>query len=65
MTLLRILDYAVPIDETDSEQVINEKKLKRAVLSEMIESYKRGEIMNFDPMCISADIEELIKKYLN
>ena len=65
MTLLRILDYAVPIDETDSEQVINEKKLKRAVLSEMIESYKRGEIMNFDPLCISADIEELIKKYLN
>ena len=64
MTLEKILDYAVPLLDSDSEEEKMNKIIKRARLSEMIEAYKRGEVVDFDPL-ISVDIEELIKKYLN
>jgi hypothetical protein len=65
MTLEKILDYAVPFSDSDTINETQDKVRKRKILGEMIEAYKKGEILNFDPMCISADIEELLKKYMN
>lgn len=65
MTLERILDYAIPVLDTDSDEQKELKLKRRSILSEMVEQYKRGEIVNFAPMNISADIEEIIKKLGN
>lgn len=67
MQILEILNYAFPYTPEDLRCKIKmqKKKLQRERLKEMIEAYKNGEIIKFDPLCVSIDIDELMKRFEN
>lgn len=67
MQINEILNYAFPFTPEDlrCSMKMAKKKLKRERLKEMIEAYKNGEIIKFDPLCIGVDIEELMKRFEN
>jgi hypothetical protein len=67
MTIEEILNYAFPYtddDLTDQEKCY-QKTLKRGRLRQMCDQYKNGEIVNFNALTISVDIEEIMKMINN
>jgi hypothetical protein len=67
MQIEEILNYAFPYTSEDlanPEQHL-QKTYKRERLRIMVDRYKHGEIINFDPLNISVDIEELLKRINN
>src|SRR5262245_46023183 len=67
MQIEEILNYAFPYTDEDlqSQEKTYEKTLKRERLRIMVERYKHGEIVNFDALKISVDIEEVLKRIKN
>lgn len=67
MTIDEILNYAFPYTSEDltSKAKHYEKTLKRERLRQMVEQYKNGEIINYDGLNISVDIQEIIKMINN
>ncbi len=67
MTIKKILDYALPITRDDLKCSIKlqKKNWQRERLKAMIEAYKNGEIVNFEPLKLSADIEPILQKLRN
>jgi len=67
MTVRQILDFALPYTAEESRCGMKKalKSKARIKLAEMIESYKRGDVVNWDAMQLSVDIEEIVKAKLN
>ncbi len=64
MNIEEILDYAFPITPEDRGCRIKmqKKTAQRERLRLMIERYKNGDIVHFEPLCIKVDMEEIMKK---
>ena len=67
MQIDEILNYAFPIESGDYEShgKMYAKTLKRERLRIMVERYKNGDIVNFDGLQISVDMEEILKRINN
>lgn len=67
MTLEKILNYALPLTTEISRCRYKHQRWKqrREILMKMIEAYKNGEIINFEPLKLSVDLNELMKKIEN
>ena len=62
-----ILDYAFPITAEDRgcKMKMQKKMAQREKLRLMVDRYRNGEIVKFEPLCIGIDIEELMKRFNN
>lgn len=67
MTIEKILNYAMPLtsDIRRCKYKYQCWEIKRNVLRGMIEAYKNGEIVDFEPMKLSFDLDEFMKKLNN
>jgi|GEM_PF-6265986 hypothetical protein len=67
MQIEEILNYAFPYTDEDllSDELKFEKTVKRSRLRLMIERYKNGDIVNFDALKISVDMDEIMKRINN
>jgi hypothetical protein len=67
MTIAQILDYALPYSAEELRCGIKkaQKGKARIKLAAMIEAYKRGDIVNWNALSLSVDIEEIVKAKLN
>jgi hypothetical protein len=67
MQIEEILNYAFPYTDEDllSPELKQEKTFKREKLRLMVDRYKHGDIVNFDVLNISVDIEEILKRINN
>ncbi|MEP6595895.1 MAG: hypothetical protein ABJA71_08100 [Ginsengibacter sp.] len=67
MTVEKILNYALPLTSEINNCRYKKQRWqqRRDILKGMIEAYKNGEIVNFEPMKLSVDIDELMKKLNN
>lgn len=67
MTINKILDYALPITQEDKKCSVKmqKKQWQRERLTKMIVDYKNGEIVNFEPLKISVDMEPILQKLRN
>lgn len=67
MQIEEILNYAFPF--TDEDLTCNYKKqqkmYQREKLRLMVDRYKHGDIVNFDALHISVDVEEILKRINN
>jgi ribosomal protein L21E len=67
MQIEQILNYCFPFTDEDltDDQKKQEKTFKRDRLRRMVDQYKHGDIVNFDALNISVDIEEILKRFEN
>jgi hypothetical protein len=65
MNIKKILDEVYPITAKQRNCRFEMQKLqyKRDKLTEMIEAYKRGDVVNFEPLKISIDLSAILEKY--
>lgn len=67
MTIEEILDYALPIKKTDlsCKNRLAAKEYRREKLRKMIEAYKNGEIVSFEPLKLKVDLTPILQKLNN
>ncbi len=67
MQIEEILNYAFPYtsDDYEDSEKMHEKTVKRCRLRLMVERYKNGDIVNFDALKISVDMDEIMKRINN
>lgn len=67
MTINQILNYAYPYTAKQRKCNIEREKwkYKRKKLQDMIEAYKRGDVVNFEPLRISIDLKSVLGKLNN
>jgi hypothetical protein len=67
MQIEEILNFAFPYTAEDLLNIEQhlQKTLKREQLRQMVDRYKHGDIVNFDALNISVDIEEILKRINN
>lgn len=67
MTALEIADYAMPVTSKERNCSFRMQQLqaRREKLMQMIEQYRRGDIVTWDALRLSIDIERILKEKLN
>jgi len=67
MNINEILDFAFPVTPEHKKCKIELQKVmyRREKLRLMVERYKNGEIVNFEALHISVDMEEIMKRINN
>ena len=67
MTVDQIIEFALPYTESDKKCRFDmeRKKWKRERLRAMLQEYKNGSVVNFEPLKISVDLTEVLQKLNN
>lgn len=67
MTLEQIINYVYPVTKEHRRCRIKMQQLthRREKLRSMIEAYRRGDIVSWDALKISVDIEQILKQKAN
>jgi hypothetical protein len=65
MTMEQILSYVYPYTAKQRKCAIEKQKWqhKREKLTRMIEAYKRGDVVYFEDLKVSIDIEQMLKQF--
>lgn len=67
MTVQEICDFAMPVTAEERKCSFKRQQLqaRRDKLARMIEQYRRGDIVTWEALRLSVDIEQIIKDKLN
>lgn len=67
MTVQQIVDFAMPVTSEERKCSFKRQQLqaRRDKLARMIEQYRRGDIVTWDVLKLSVDIEQILKDKLN
>lgn len=67
MKISEIIDFALPVTDRERRCSFRMQQLqaRREKLAAMIEQYRRGDIVTWEALKLSVDIEQVIREKLN